>query len=226
MNEHKMNTILDHERLFHFAKATLLAGVATLLLVFQQTRHSFHETREAFVAHQRQRTRDKKLSVNVKKGKKAKKAAKEDNEDDGTFVVGFFHPRCSSGGGGERVLWKSIQALGELKEGKFMKRRTKTRKENSSNNLARLIGNSGDVRLKNCKNLSVVVYTVDEPSDNYDKVVFEKVRERFSIVLPSSLNVHFVHLNEVKNLLSKYQILFEEMLPLFLLDKSCVTLLY
>jgi ALG11 mannosyltransferase N-terminus len=29
-------------------------------------------------------------------------------------TVAFFHPYCSSGGGGERVLWKSIQALDEL----------------------------------------------------------------------------------------------------------------
>jgi len=26
----------------------------------------------------------------------------------------FFHPHCSAGGGGERVLWKSIEALGQL----------------------------------------------------------------------------------------------------------------
>ena len=26
-------------------------------------------------------------------------------------VVGFFHPYCAAGGGGERVLWHSIQAL-------------------------------------------------------------------------------------------------------------------
>lgn len=29
-------------------------------------------------------------------------------------VIGFFHPFCSSGGGGERVLWKAIQVLGDL----------------------------------------------------------------------------------------------------------------
>ena len=28
--------------------------------------------------------------------------------------IAFFHPFCSSGGGGERVLWKAIQALDEL----------------------------------------------------------------------------------------------------------------
>jgi hypothetical protein len=31
-------------------------------------------------------------------------------------VVAFFHPYCSSGGGGERVLWKMIQVLGDLAE--------------------------------------------------------------------------------------------------------------
>lgn len=30
--------------------------------------------------------------------------------------IAFFHPYCSSGGGGERVLWKAIQALDELHE--------------------------------------------------------------------------------------------------------------
>ena len=31
-----------------------------------------------------------------------------------TRVIAFFHPHCSAGGGGERVLWKAIQNLGEL----------------------------------------------------------------------------------------------------------------
>lgn len=34
-------------------------------------------------------------------------------------VVAFFHPHCSAGGGGERVLWKAIQVLGELNEQGF-----------------------------------------------------------------------------------------------------------
>jgi alpha-1,2-mannosyltransferase len=29
-------------------------------------------------------------------------------------VVAFFHPHCSAGGGGERVLWKAVQVLGDL----------------------------------------------------------------------------------------------------------------
>lgn len=37
-------------------------------------------------------------------------------------TVAFFHPYCASGGGGERVLWAIIQALGEIdQEGLSMK---------------------------------------------------------------------------------------------------------
>lgn len=31
-------------------------------------------------------------------------------------VIAFFHPHCASGGGGERVLWAILQALGEIHE--------------------------------------------------------------------------------------------------------------
>ena len=27
------------------------------------------------------------------------------------LVIGFFHPYCNAGGGGERVLWMAVQAL-------------------------------------------------------------------------------------------------------------------
>ena len=27
------------------------------------------------------------------------------------FTVGFFHPFCNSGGGGERVLWSAVKVL-------------------------------------------------------------------------------------------------------------------
>jgi hypothetical protein len=36
-----------------------------------------------------------------------------------TKMIAFFHPHCSAGGGGERVLWKAIQVLGELHEQGF-----------------------------------------------------------------------------------------------------------
>lgn len=31
-------------------------------------------------------------------------------------TIAFFHPHCSAGGGGERVLWKAIKALAELND--------------------------------------------------------------------------------------------------------------
>jgi len=31
-------------------------------------------------------------------------------------IIAFFHPFCSSGGGGERVLWAIIQAIGEIND--------------------------------------------------------------------------------------------------------------
>ena len=36
---------------------------------------------------------------------------KEWSKQENQVTVGFLHPHCSSGGGGERVLWNSIQAL-------------------------------------------------------------------------------------------------------------------
>lgn len=33
---------------------------------------------------------------------------------EGVVVVGFFHPYCNAGGGGERVLWRAIHALARL----------------------------------------------------------------------------------------------------------------
>jgi ALG11 mannosyltransferase N-terminus len=29
-------------------------------------------------------------------------------------TIAFFHPHCGAGGGGERVLWKMVQVLGDL----------------------------------------------------------------------------------------------------------------
>jgi hypothetical protein len=218
---------------WHIAKATLLAAVATLFLIFQQNRYTFRQTREAYVTHLQQRDRNNKAAsliveaTSKNKGKKkntiqsvkdaAADAASDDANDNGAFVIGFFHPYCSAGGGGERVLWKFIQALGELKEENLegkkktvltQNRRSKTKKENESN-LHSTATNHGkgdeDIIRRNCRNLSVVVYTVDEPTDNYDQNVMKKVREQFSIGISPSLHIQFVHLHEVKYLLGKSQ---------------------
>ena len=208
----------DYDQMVHVAKATLLAVIATVLLNFQQIRHTFHKSREDFVAYQRQTNNLNKPAADApptkgNKGKKTKttksdtNGEKSNNPEDGTFVIGFFHPHCSAGGGGERVLWKSIQALAELKEGKLLQssnnqpRRTKTNKDIAPSSLNNIP--EDDNRFVNCKNLSVVIYTVDEPTGTYDTDVMDKVRERFSIVIPSSLKIHFVHLHEIKYLLGE-----------------------
>lgn len=32
------------------------------------------------------------------------------------MTLAFYHPHCSAGGGGERVLWKAVEGLGELRD--------------------------------------------------------------------------------------------------------------
>eukprot|EP00804_Cyclotella_cryptica_P002710 CCRYP_009621-RB/>CCRYP_009621-RB protein AED:0.07 eAED:0.07 QI:21/1/1/1/1/1/4/889/522 len=100
------------------------------------------------------------------------------------LLVAFFHPNCSAGGGGERVLWKAIGALGEMKEEGEKKM------------------NLGE-RRDTCCRLSVVVYTTDEERENYKVDLVNHIRDRFSISISSSLDVSFVHLNQYSYLLEK-----------------------
>ena len=48
------------------------------------------------------------ISLKIRIGKKLKQQKKEERDK---IVVGFFHPYCNAGGGGERVLWIAIQAM-------------------------------------------------------------------------------------------------------------------
>ncbi|KAL7458169.1 hypothetical protein ACHAWC_011124 [Mediolabrus comicus] len=193
------STIL--KQIVHIAGAGLLAAIATLFIYIHQCRSYFYQIRQDFVAYQRQQNDAAKNNGTGTK-KKGNKKESCNNDDNNTFVIGFFHPYCSSGGGGERVLWKAIQALGEMKEGKLMDRRSNKSKKSSpllsaNNNKIR----TDDIRLQNCKNLMVVIYTVDEPTATYQKDVLKHVQDRFSITIPKSLSLHFVHLHEEKHLL-------------------------
>mmetsp|Transcript_5186 Transcript_5186/g.7307 ORF Transcript_5186/g.7307 Transcript_5186/m.7307 type:complete len:321 (-) Transcript_5186:466-1428(-) len=91
---------------------------------------------------------------------------------DNAKVVAFFHPHCSAGGGGERVLWKAVQVLGEIHD-------------------------------KGTFNLHIVIYTIDPPSDNYQKDLMEHVKTRFSIELSPSLPLNFVHLDHCAHYLAR-----------------------
>ena len=114
-------------------------------------------------------------------------------------TIAFFHPYCASGGGGERVLWAIIQAL-------------------------------GDIHQKGLS-IKVIIYTIDPPGETYKKgkvkvceddlfapksfssmdFVFcifsfepdllEKVEERFSLKISSSLDICFIHLEDCTSFL-------------------------
>jgi hypothetical protein len=142
-------------------------------LAFVKTRTTFREARR-----RRRTARDD--------GGRHDERNYENDDDQDAFVVGFFHPRCSSGGGGERVLWKSIQALGELREGGGGGGRTSSGTTDERK------------KTKNVGKLSVVVYTIDEPSDDYHDRIMDDVARRFNIIVPGSLPVRFVHLHEYK----------------------------
>ena len=181
---------LNSDRIVDFAGAALLATIATAFVYIHQCRRYFTQIRQDFIAHQRQRNATTNVKNSKTNNKKAKK--KSMNDGDNSFVIGFFHPHCSSGGGGERVLWKAIEVLGELKEGRFGRQQT--------NRIPTTI--DGDC-WNNCKNIVVVIYTVDEPSATYEKDLLTHVRERFSITIPKSLPLHFVHLHKERHFLQK-----------------------
>ena len=98
-------------------------------------------------------------------------------------VIAFFHPYCSGGGGGERVLWKMIHVLQKYVQ-------------------------QSQRQLK----LSIVIYTLDQPTETYRQDVLQHVRDRFSIDIQQpksqskssarSLLVDFVHLHTYKQFLA------------------------
>ena len=107
-------------------------------------------------------------------------------------TLGFFHPFCSGGGGGERVLWKMIESIVLLQDK----------------------GTIGNKKLKNREPLEIhiVVYTVDKEetdSNKYAANVLKNVQERFGIAniqhhqlqQQQRFHLHFVHLNPYKHLL-------------------------
>jgi len=94
-----------------------------------------------------------------------------------TVVVAFFHPRCTGGGGGERVLWKMVQVLGELS--------------------AHSSGSNGDKK----KQIQVIIYTIDAMTETYERDVRQHVLDRFSLQISPDLQLSFVHLDDYAHLL-------------------------
>jgi mannitol-specific phosphotransferase system IIBC component len=138
----KHNGDATMDMIIHLLSAALLSLLISTILVITQCRHTFSQIRNAFVEHIQQRNATDTS------------AKQKRHPQEGTYTVAFFHPHCSSGGGGERVLWKIVEALGEMKEDA-----SKDKKSTIADEAVR----------NNCRNLSVVIYTVDEPSATYGK---------------------------------------------------------
>jgi ALG11 mannosyltransferase N-terminus len=105
--------------------------------------------------------------------------------------IAFFHPYCSSGGGGERVLWKTIQALDELHAKGFnfevVVYTTDAKSEHyTESEYFRQVVRSLCGRRSQC--YLVIVYPCTD--------LFQHVKARFSIEPPTSLNVSFAHLDK------------------------------
>ncbi|KAL3805936.1 hypothetical protein HJC23_007897 [Cyclotella cryptica] len=140
--------------MLYLLSAALSSLIISTILVVARFRYSFRHICQAFVSRAKERNRANH---------------QEDQEDNGTFLIGFFHPHCGARGGGERVLWKAIQAFGELKEDAMESR-------GDSNG-----GLHDDALARHCRNLAVAVYTIDEPKQGYKRgeVQLFAVRELF-----------------------------------------------
>jgi hypothetical protein len=65
------------------------------------------------------------------------------NDTNGMTRIAFFHPYCTGGGGGERVLWKMMQVLGGIKD-----------RAGSSSSFI---------------HPTIIIYTIEEPSISYQQ---------------------------------------------------------
>jgi alpha-1,2-mannosyltransferase len=91
----------------------LIKGVFRLWGWFLRT--GTRDRRHAIYSHLRQdreavRQKRKRLSTDDEWEKVDGSATPEDDSDQWEGIVGFFHPFCNAGGGGERVLWAAIAA--------------------------------------------------------------------------------------------------------------------
>lgn len=98
-----------------------------------------------------------------------------------TLTIGFFHPYCNAGGGGERVLWCALQAMANY----YQIQQQKILKNNKNKNT-----NNNDNTTEPFPYLQVVIYTGD--IDATPAAILQKVKERFNITLPVSFDLSFV----------------------------------
>ena len=90
------------------------------------------------------------------------------NNNKNEIVLAFFHPYCTGGGGGERVLWKMIQVLGEMiprsseirKDHDTLLSPHKSHSHRNNNNKATTIVSFHS---------TILIYTIDPPTVTYSE---------------------------------------------------------
>ena len=109
-------------------------------------------------------------------------------------VIAFFHPYCTGGGGGERVLWKMIQVLGDqlmiptptsIPSSAVTKRHDNDTKQQQQQQPPVLSFHP-----------TIVIYTIDAPTATYVQGMYAGSLVRSSVSLsPSSLIAMFMLLS-------------------------------
>ena len=100
-------------------------------------------------------------------------------------VVGFFHPYCNSGGGGERVLWCALRALEAMHEANLKQQQQQQQQQSSKS------GKSGGGAAAGPP-LRAVVYTGDVGVT--PAAMVGRAKERFGVALTGALPLEFVTL--------------------------------
>ena len=97
------------------------------------------------------------------------------------LVIGFFHPYCDAGGGGERVLWCGIRAI---------------QKRSVFPCLQKIRFSNVFQRFFRFPAAKLMIYTGDVQS-RPDQII-DRAKERFNIELPNRKNVSFIYLHRRK----------------------------
>ncbi|KAI8870368.1 hypothetical protein GQ42DRAFT_178626 [Ramicandelaber brevisporus] len=110
---------------------------------------------------------------------------KSDEEQERAVLVGFFHPYCNAGGGGERVLWTAITAIQQ--HSKLLRAHSQAKRGGSNNNN----NNKSQATVDRLAHTYCVVYTGD--TDATSEAILRRAQQRFNLKIDSS-RVVIIHL--------------------------------
>ncbi len=110
-----------------------------------------------------------------------------------TCTIAFFHPHCSGGGGGERVLWKAVESISDLNE--------ELLGDDNDDGRGDVDGRKGHAEHPGKqKQLQVVIYTSDAKSMNYKRG--ETIFGKFDEDVPFIILYYFGFLSQITAIIS------------------------